>query len=314
MVYNNISIYYDLIYVLTEYFNNDIKIKLLDLKGVSEYIRPFFYKGNRKYSYMESILIESYDELLSNNNISVIQDKLIDCERTVKAVSKFYFSNANIDFSFNDYNTIYHLNREITKSGYPDEIKSSLYSLFIEPHKTINALMRTLFELHSQLMRIYENYMFSISKIQQEIDQMELLKNLNIPNSTSEDIIYSICLFDNECVKNIEIKNNKTLLILGIDYHKTFELSNQFDLKEFGYVLTEINRLKLINMMHINGEITIKQIEQELYFSGTNAYYHLSLMTKVGMVTTRYEGRTVFYSLNKSYFRTLCSKLSKYYE
>ena len=229
-------------------------------------------------------------------------------------MSHFYFSNTNINFAFNDYKSICDLNREITKSRYPDEIKSSLYSLFIEPHKSINALIRTLFEVHSQLMRIYENYMFRISKTRQEIKQTELLKNINIPHFAAEDITYSICLFDNDCVKNIEIKNNKTLLILGIDYHKTFELSNQFDLKEFGYVLTEINRLKLINMMHINGEITIKQIEQELYFSGTNAYYHLSLMTKAGMVTTRYEGRTVFYSLNKLYFRTLCSKLSKYYE
>ena len=67
-------------------------------------------------------------------------------------------------------------------------------------------------------------------------------------------------------------------------------------------------------MMKTSGEITIKDIEQQLCLSGTNAYYHLSSMTKPGMVNTRYEGRTVFYSINKEYFKKLCKKLYKYSE
>ncbi len=313
MSFNNIGLYHDLIFILTEHFNNNTKLKSLDLREVPECIRPFFYKGNGRCSYMEKILIESYDELLLNDNISVIQDKVIDCEKTLKGVADFYFNN-QIDFALKDYQFICNINKEISKSAYPNEIKSALYSLFIEPHKTVNALMRTILGLYSQFIRVYENHIFSISKMKQEINEIESLKNLNIPNPTTEDMIYSICLFDNECVKSIQIKNNKLLLILGIDYKKTIDKSNQLDLKEFGYVLTEMNRLKIIDMMHTNYEITIKQIEQQLRLSGTNAYYHLSLMIKAGMVTTRYEGRTVFYSLNKSYFKTLCLKLFKYYE
>lgn len=313
MTFNDIGVYYDLIFVLTEYFNNNTKLKSLDLREVPECIRLFFYKGNVECSYMEKILIESYDELLLNDNISVIQDKVIDCEKTVKGVCDFYF-NKIIDLTFNDYKFICNINKEISKSAYPNEIKSALYSLFIEPHKTVNALMRTIFGLYSQLIRVYENHIFSISKMKQEVNEIELFRNINISNYLSDGIICSICLFDNECVKSIQIKNNKLLLILGIDYKKTIEKSNQLDLKEFGYVLTEMNRLKIIDMMHTSDEITIKQIEQQLHLSGTNAYYHLSLMTKAGMVTTRYEGRTVFYSLNKSYFKMLCLKLFKYYE
>lgn len=314
MLYCKLGVYYDLIYVLTEYFNNGIKNKWLDLKCVPNSIRPFFYKGDKGYSFMQNILNESYEELLLNDSIVVIQNKLIDCEITVNKIIDFYFGEGTINFLFNDYKFVCDINKEIAKSEYPDNLKSLLYSLFIEPVKTVHDLMRTLLELHSQLAQMYKNRILSISKKQQDINDDELLTKLNIPKVTSENTVCAVCLLDSECVKVVNMKNNRFLLLLGEDYHKTFEIDNELDLKEFGYVLTEINRLKLLNMMHLNGEITIKDIEQELRFSGTNAYYHLSLMTKSGMVTTRYEGRTVFYSLNKSYFRTLCLKLWKYYE
>ncbi len=315
MKYNNIGLYHDLIYVLTEYFNGNNKLKILDLNNVPQCIRPFFYKGSGKCSYMENILIESCNELLLNDNISVIQEKVIDCEKTIKGVADFYFNKTDINLPFNDYKFIRDMSKEISKSDYPDEIKSTLYSLFIEPHKVVDALMSTILGIYSQLVRVYKNYMFSISKTRQEINQPEILKSINIPNAATENIIYSICLLDNECVKSFKTKDDKLLvIILGTDYKKTIERPNQLDLKELGYVLTEVNRLKIIEMMRINNEITIKQIEQELCLSGTNAYYHLSLMIKAGMVATRYEGRTVFYSLNKTYFKILSLKLLQYYE
>lgn len=314
MLYCKLGVYYDLIYVLTEHFNNGLKNKWLDLKCVPNSIRPFFYKGDRGSSFMQNVLNECYEELLLNDGIEVIQNKIIDCEITVNKIIDFYFGESAIDFLFNDYRFVYDINKEIAKSEYPDNLKSSLYSLFIEPAKTVHELMRTLLELHSQISQMYKNRILSISKMQQDINEDELFTKLNIQKATLQNTVYAVCLLDSECVKVIHMKNNRFLLLLGVEYHKTFEIDNELDLKECGYVLTEMNRLKLINMMHLNGEITIKDIEQELRFSGTNAYYHLSLMIKSGMVTTRHKGRTVFYSLNKSYFRALCLKLSKYYE
>lgn len=60
------------------------------------------------------------------------------------------------------------------------------------------------------------------------------------------------------------------------------------------------------------GEVTIKDIEQKLGFTGTNAYYHLMLMMKTGMLETRNQGRTVFYRIHKEYFIKLCKAIKKY--
>lgn len=154
MLYCKLGVYYDLIYVLTEYFNNGIKNKWLDLKCVPNSIRPFFYKGDKGYSFMQNILNESYEELLLNDSIVVIQNKLIDCEITVNKIIDFYFGEGTINFLFNDYKFVCDINKEIAKSEYPDNLKSLLYSLFIEPVKTVHDLMRTLLELHSQLEQL----------------------------------------------------------------------------------------------------------------------------------------------------------------
>ena len=65
-------------------------------------------------------------------------------------------------------------------------------------------------------------------------------------------------------------------------------------------------------MIAQKGEITIRDIEQELNIAGTNAYYHLSMMLRVGMVQTRNRGRTLLYSLSPEYFNSVINALSQY--
>ena len=314
MIHSDIGIYYDMIYVLSEHFNSKYENKWLDLKGVSDCILPFFYKSDKGYSFMQNIFAESYEELLINENIEVIQNKLIDCENSVNRIIDYYFGDVNIKFVFNDFRSLYDLNKVILKSKYPDELKSSLYSLFIEPVKTVHELMRTLLELNLQLKRMYENHSFSISKIHQGILEPKVLDKLNLTDKISDNTVCAVSLLDKEVLKVFPLNNGNYLLLIGEDYSNNIDTENRYDLKDFGYVLTEINRLKLLDMMKTSGEITIKDIEQQLCLSGTNAYYHLSSMTKPGMVNTRYEGRTVFYSINKEYFKKLCKKLYKYSE
>ena len=314
MIHSDIGIYYDMIYVLSEHFNSKYENKWLDLKGVSDCILPFFYKSDKGYSFMQNIFAESYEELLLNENIEVIQNKLIDCDNSVNRIIDYYFGDVNIKFVFNDFRSLYDLNKLILKSKYPDELKSSLYSLFIEPVKTVHELMRTLLELNLQLKRMHENHSFSISKIHQGILEPKVLDKLNLTDKISDNTVCAVSLLDREVLKVFPLKSGNYLLLISKDYSNNIDTDNRYDLKDFGYVFTEINRLKLLEMMKTSGEITIKDIEQQLCLSGTNAYYHLSSMTKPGMVNTRYEGRTVFYSINKEYFKKLCKKLYKYSE
>ena len=58
----------------------------------------------------------------------------------------------------------------------------------------------------------------------------------------------------------------------------------------------------------------MRDIGRELGFTSTNAYYHLSMMTKAGIVKTRNQGRMVYYSLNKPFFRVIAETMNAYAE
>jgi DNA-binding transcriptional ArsR family regulator len=79
-----------------------------------------------------------------------------------------------------------------------------------------------------------------------------------------------------------------------------------------GNALTEPNRIEILNLLLQKGELTIKDIVQELGFSGTNTYYHLNLMFRANIVKCRSSGKPVYYSINRRGFDEICKQLSKY--
>ncbi len=312
MLNTNIGIFHDMIYILTRHFNSPLQTKWIDLNNVSETIRLFFCNYNNSV-FMEQFLENSLEELLKNENLQVIQDKIMDCENTVNSVKCFYFNDALDNFTLNNYEFIRKISKNVAALDCPAEVKTSLYSFFIEPTKVIHELMRTFLDLYSQISQMHQNHISTISRIQNEISDVNISEKLKILGRNTKKLFLAVCLLDSEYIKTVNLKDT-AILFLGQEYKKSFELSNDVSLKDFGYALTETNRLKILNMMNEFGEISIKDIEQELKLSGTNAYYHLSLMIKTGMVKTRNKGRTVFYSIDKTYFKTICSRLSIYYK
>ena len=59
-------------------------------------------------------------------------------------------------------------------------------------------------------------------------------------------------------------------------------------------------------------EVTCKDLEKEVNFSGSTAYHHISLLTKAGAVKVRNEGKTIYYSINKEFFNTLVEQLKEF--
>ena len=84
------------------------------------------------------------------------------------------------------------------------------------------------------------------------------------------------------------------------------------DLDVFSNALSEKSRIEILDLIQEKKEATIKDIEQELDFTGTNAYYHLSLMIKSNLIKTRNKGRTVLYSINRKCFSAVRALLKKY--
>ena len=116
----------------------------------------------------------------------------------------------------------------------------------------------------------------------------------------------SVCLINKNCFNFMYCKETP-ILLLGYDYKESIISYNAQkglpSLKELGDVLTEQNRIA-----------TIKDLERLLSFTGSTAYYHLTMMMRVRMVKARNQGRTVLYSINEKYFELIVGILSKYFK
>ena len=313
MLFCNLGKYHDLIYILTEYFCAKNKIQSIDMSNVPESSRLFFYNNDTGTSFIQQIFWESYEELLRGGGIEIIQKRIINCSDTINKVAEFYFGKEKIRSTHDRSEFIKEVNKEIVKSKLPAEIKSSLYALFIDPYNTLKDVANMFFDLFLQITKMYESRISNVTMVQRNIMDTDLLQKLDMLYIAPEKISCSICLLDRKCIKVVPV-GDRFLLFLGEEYGETLELCDENKLKDFGNILTEENRLKILNLMHSNNGTTIKDIEQQLGFSGTNAYYHLALMVKFGAVTTRNEGRAIFYNINKTYFKSICYQLSKYFE
>lgn len=305
----------------TDYFN-----KLLnDFPPISDELLLFFYLTDDKKSFMTKFYFEPYKEQLVSEtyNIMKIQDALSNYEQVVENIIRFYFRDIDEDTLEKCKTSMSAVNKLIKESDYNGDIKSALYSFFIEPAPIIRRLSYELMEKDFALNQKYDNYSKQMAELQECFDYDSLTngllscKNQKISIERFNDTAISFCIFNKNLIKSFFFEDT-VIVLLGFDYMAEIDyLSTQNRLPEleaFGNAISETNRISVLNLILQRKEITIKDLEQEFGFTGTNAYYHLSLMIKAGMLKTRNRGRTVLYSINKNYFQILCDMLEKYYK
>ena len=73
----------------------------------------------------------------------------------------------------------------------------------------------------------------------------------------------------------------------------------------FGEIFSEQNRIDILRFMCERKEISSKDLERHLNFTGSTVYYHLTMMLKENMITARNQGRLVLYSINQKYFEMI---------
>lgn len=334
---------YDLFFLFTLYFNKEFCLtksinynkstedteyynKMLDkYLPISDELLVFFYMPDNNRNFMSTFYHEPYitDSALGKYNLAKVQTLLSDYEQVVENLMKFYFKEID-EQTFNDgKKSLLVINELIKNSKYNSAVKSALYSFFIEPEKAIQKLSYELMTKEYLLSLHYEKNIELITELKQKfdcelvIDKMKQVKQQTVDLGAFSNVFISFCLKNKNCIR-IHFIDEGVLLFLGSNYIEILEYLNKQtrlpELEVFGHAVSERNRIDILNLIKQHKEVTIKDIEQEFGFSGTNAYYHLSLMIKAGMLKTRNRGRTVLYSINQQYFSVLCEMLGNYYK
>lgn len=334
---------YDLFFLFTLYFNKEFCLtksinynkstedteyynRMLDkYLPISDELLVFFYMPDNNRNFMSTFYHEPYitDSALGKYNLAKVQTLLSDYEEVVENLMKFYFKEIDGQ-TFNDgKKSLLVINELIKNSKYNSAVKSALYSFFIEPEKAIQKLSYELMTKEYLLSLHYEKNIELITELKQKfdcellIDKMKQVQQQTVDLGAFSNVFISFCLKNKNCIR-IHFFDEGVLLFLGSNYIEILDYLNKQtrlpELEVFGHAVSERNRIDILNLIKQRKEVTIKDIEQEFGFSGTNAYYHLSLMIKAGMLKTRNRGRTVLYSINQQYFNVLCEMLSNYYK
>ncbi len=331
---------YDLFFIFTLHFNKNyyqissdnynkssedtvyFKQLLLDFGPIPDELFPFFYLKDDKNSFMTQFYYEPYkEEFTTTYNLSSVQTLISDYDQVITNLIKFYFIDVTEKILTECKTSVSAICKLIKSSDYNSDIKCSLYSFFLEPIPVIKKLSYELMAKEFQLSQQYEKNFRKITELQQQVDItlisdiLNQCKNQKSDLDNIDNIYISICILNKNYIKEYILKNH-TVIILGSNYQNYYQFlisQNRFPkLDVFGDAISENNRLIILDLMVRKNEITMKDLEHDLGFTGSTAYYHLSLMLKANMIKTRNQGRTIFYSVNKRYFDDICCMLSKY--
>lgn len=310
MQISEVGIFYDIFYIIEKYFDKKELVKLVELKEVPDAIKLFFYKGDKETTIIQQLVDERIEELLDVKGLKNVIKNFSDSKFIVERVLDFYFDDETKRYDKKDYDFVRAVNELILKSSYPNDVKNCLYCFFIEPEKVFYEVISVLKQLYHQVKTIYKNCTETVLKIEQKLNVDELFKKLNIVNH-SDKIILAPCIINSEYLNVINNKN-VTVLIMGEEFEKNFEKTEYDILSDFASVFSEVNRIRILNVLYRNKEMTIQEIKDTLKITATNAYYHLSLMLNACVIKTRNQGRTIIYSINKTGINEMCNKISKY--
>ena len=187
--------------------------------------------------------------------------------------------------------TMVEIAEKVDGSYYSEEIKHLLLSFYIKPEKYQKALIYDLISKEAMLTNYYQRNFKTATKAQETFEEDDIDSLVN----SKKETLCSIALIAKNMIIAREI-GEYNVVILGSDYREVLQEresdSETPDLIGFGKVMSEQNRVVILDMLLEHKELSTSDIARRLKVSVNAAYYHLNMMTDIDMLFSRNEGRT----------------------
>lgn len=334
---------YDLYFIFTLYFNKkhvenkfvnpvksaaDIQFyekSLEEFLPISDDLLLFFRLNKDGKPFMTKYYFDPYiDRFMDGSgDLALVQEELLDYDRVIDSILAFYFGDQPEDVRAQCKASMAVANKLICASDYDAPVKAALYAFLIDPYSVIRRLAHELMTKEFRLSKQYERNADKFNALQNGLDVDKLAADIDnngrLPiNADGINIVNVSWCWNYKNYVGVFFHQDASLVMLGSDYEYMLQsmasLNTAPDLHAFGMVLSEANRVAILEMLLEKHEITLKDVEQALSIASTNAYYHVSFMLKNGLLKTRNMGRTVVYSLDRTYFDHLIGVLRPYSE
>ncbi len=297
--------------------------RLLEYYGpFPEVLRPFFALRQDKKSFMSLYYYAPYAHRFATDfSLSLIQIDLMDCESVVDKLLRFYFTSIDEETLAECKTSVKALSRLIFHSEYSAEVKNGLYAVFLDPATYIQKLNLQLITKGYKLSNQYEQSRDVFSELESNFDwdetkafyQNEYNRKINL---SDKKYIYVSFALNYSYILTMHCEDVAATLILGKFYKKVIQYlkgkNNVANFKDFGSIISDATRMDILEMLLSREEAPIKEIEDQFGLTSANAYYHVSMMMKAGVLQSRNEGRLLYYSINRTFFRELQKWVDRY--
>ncbi len=332
---------FDLINIFMYHFNRNYmencmeyksKAEVLDLWNQFENKFPqipdelflFFYmKDNGKCFLLQYCFYNNVEKYQENFKFECMQQDLLDIDKILFRMIQFYFPEL-CDEEVEEYrNDLKKLARLIDGSQYSDYIKSKLFLFILDYESIIRKLNYEFVSKETEFKHYYAENYIQISEFQSNLKFPEVTWKISQVKNKKFTIDQKLPVYISPCMiaKGTYIifyEQNCTVILLGVEVDVLLDyLQNRAlmpELEVFGTAVSDKHRMGILNALLERDEMTIREVEKMFNISNTNAYYHLTLMIKAGIIKVRNQGRSMLYSLNRRYFNTLMEALKKYQE
>ncbi len=212
---------------------------------------------------------------------------------------------------------IENLARSVVTLDADENIKYYLLALCLSPQEGYEALCSAVSRRFKELKPLYAEGKAKIRQVRDRLDEKKIIASLreqtDVSGASPEAFTVGVTLLAHNTA--LLIPSNSCALLLGSEFEssvKTGADNVKPDIVLMGKALGEEKRIAVLRMLASEEEITSLTLQRRLKLSMTATHYHLELLQQAGMLNTRNEGRTIYYSLNRDFFALAPALLAEF--
>lgn len=303
-----IAKYYEDLYKQTNFISDDLFVFFYALENGQNVVSTFYYDV-------------CSDHFTTDYDLRYLQNRLLKKEELLLNVIRFYLLDLSGTEVEECATSLVSLFDHIKQSKLSDEIKKKLYEFFVDPDSYIRTLLCELIDVAKWVEDYYKSHYelilagYNDISFEKLADQLAVVKDLGTIDFVDAPLYVSCCLLNKYVVRCYPISDGITCL-LGQKYEDVMSAQKKengtFELESLGSALCENSRVRILELLLEQGELTCKDLEKAFEFSGSTAYHHVSLLVRAGAIKTRNVGKTVFYDINSDYFDLVVAELIKF--
>ena len=267
----------------------------------------FFYrKDPRTLSFLVNLYKDLLDKYGFNIDFETLINELNDPEYLFSQVTYFYFGEeipSSIPFD------------QLSEKIYycetvPDDIKFHILNFIINKPLYLNSLIEWLTKYYTFIEELYDMNAKDIIELQEhlQLEELKMCSDLYFdrnPASSHErwNSINTIYTSFSLILKNtvwIHLLSNYAWCILGKDYQTTLrvDINHTIDPISIGNAIGDAIRQRIIQLLLKFSELSCSEISKRAHISLSSATYHLDIMKKSNLLSSRNVGKSVIYWIN----------------